>query len=167
MVQQKPSKDQGKTDQPEYIRPLILDWNIVHYWLSRKMRESILPVLSELDKARLQFCISEVTVYEAQCQLPVGKDADALQFIEGIPRYPVDTATQKVAGVIRSCYKDHDVTKQHASDISLQDIYNASCTILTNGLLLTADYHDYPRPFFDDVWHWTIKDDKGRQRATT
>jgi predicted nucleic acid-binding protein len=123
------------------------------------MHDAILPVFTEMDSADLQFVISEISVYEAQCRLPVGKHTEALQFMDKVPRFPIDTNTHLIVGVVTSCYRDHEKTKGHAKEISLQDTFNAACAIQNNALLATADYEDYPLPFFDPIYRWNIAND--------
>jgi predicted nucleic acid-binding protein len=151
-----------QTVEQQFTRDVVLDWNIIQYWLSDKMRDKIMPVLVEMNTANLRFTMSEISIYEAQCRIPVGKNAEAHEFMLGIPRFPIDVGTHLIAGVVASCYKHHEKTKAHASEISLQDIFNASCSIQNNALLITADYDDYPLPFFDTVWRWSILNEKGQ-----
>jgi predicted nucleic acid-binding protein len=161
----KPAKTSPSPEEErQFVRSVVLDWNILHYWVSDKMRDKIMPVLLEVDKADLQFVVSEISIYEAQCRMPVGKHIEAVQFVETLPLRPVDTDTHKIAGVVKCCYKDHEKTKGHAKDISLQDVLNASCALQYNALLLTADYEDYPPPFFDQLYHWTITNDSGHSQ---
>ncbi len=143
---------------------VILDWNIVQYWISKKMRRAISPVLTEVVEAGLQLAISEISVFEAQCQLPVTKHLIALAAIDDIPRFPIDTHTHLVTGTIVSCYKNHADTKSHAGEISLQDSFNAACALQNRAMLLTADFNDYPRPFFDEVARWEIQNDRGNHQ---
>lgn len=150
--------------QRQFSGVVIFDWNIVQYWISKKMRPAILPVLHDIDGANFQFSMSEISLYEAQCLLPKGKHEESIQFMNGIPRYSVDTNTHLVAGILRSCYTNHKDIKGHGDDISLQDIFNASCAILNGGFILTADPHDYPIPFFDPVYYWTIQDPTGKRQ---
>ena len=152
--------DDGDGSQP--LQYVILDCNIVHYWISKKMRQAITPVLAELEEANLRFAVSEISIYEAQCQLPRTKHVESLELLEELPKFPVDTNVHLVTGTIMSCYRDHGKTKQHADNISLQDGFNAATAILNNAVLLTADFNDYPRPFFDEVWHWDVQGEKGQ-----
>lgn len=147
--------------QRQYVRQVVLDWNIIQYWINEKMRPNILPVLEEMNDADLQFTMSEVSVHEGQCRLPIGKHIEARNFMNGIPRFPVDYDTQLISGSVFSCYRNHEKTKAHAKAISLPDVYNAACTILNNALLITSDVDDYPWPFFDVVYTWTILNEKG------
>ena len=148
--------------QRQFVRQVVLDWNIIQYWISEKMRPNILPVLEEMNGVNLQFTISEISLHEGQCRLPVGKHIEARNFLNGFPRYAVDYDTQLISGSVISCYRHHPKTKAHSSDISLPDVYNATCAILNNALVMTADVDDYPWPFFDAVYTWTIKSESGQ-----
>lgn len=147
--------------QRQFIRNVVFDWCVLQYWMSEKMQSSIMPVLLEMDEANLQFTMSDISVYEAQCRMPIGKHTEAHQFLLGIPHFPIDVATHLIMGIVSSCYKAHDKTKGHASGISLPDIINASCAIQNNALLFTANVEDYPFPFFDPIYTWTINGEKG------
>jgi predicted nucleic acid-binding protein len=147
--------------QRQFVSEVVFDWNILQYWMSDKMFNAIEPVLLEMDGANLQFVMSEISIYEAQCRIPVGKNTEAHEFLLGVPRYPIDANTHLIMGAISSCYKNHEKTKPHSSSISLPDVINASCAIQNNALLVTADFEDYPLPFFDPVYAWTINGEKG------
>ena len=146
--------------QRQFVRDVVFDWNIVQYWMSDKMSEAVEPVLKEMNAVNLRFVISEISIYEAQCRIPIGKNVEAHEFLLGIPRYPIDINTHILMGAVSSCYKNHEKTKSHSSAISLPDVINASCAIQNNALLMTANVEDYPFPFFDPVYTWTIAGEK-------
>lgn len=128
------------------------------------MRKAITPVLNDMDTANLQFTVSDISIYEAQRKIPTGKHMESVNFLDAFPRFPIEKIILTLTGSVVSCYHDHDMTKSHSSEISLQDSINAASCLASGALLVTADYNDYPRPFFNEVYRWDIANEKGNSQ---
>jgi predicted nucleic acid-binding protein len=150
------------TPEREFKYDVILDWNIIQYFLDKKTKDAILPVLQEINNADVRFTICDISIYEAQQRIVIGKHKEAHNELIPLPRYALHPEVLICAGNLISCYKNHDATKPHCNAISLQDTLNAATSIQYKTLLLTGDYRDYPRPFFDEVAHWSIKRTTGQ-----
>lgn len=150
------------TSSKNNSRHVVIDWNVIQYWLSKQLRTEVDPILESLDEVGLQRAMSDISIFEAQCQLPVAKHTESHDTLKTLYSFPIDPDLLLILGTLTCCYRDHEKTKGHAKDISLQDGINAATAVQNNALILTADFNDYPRPFFDEVYHWSIKDSKDR-----
>lgn len=156
------STETPQNTEPAAKKYVVFDWNIIQYYMSKDMRDSMSDIFRELDDAGLIFSVSHISTYEAQRQLPVSKSDDSHSVLDSLPQFPLDAEVLMLAGTIACCYKDLQQTRSHADEISLQDTLNAATAIKHGAFLITADYADYPRPFFDEVYRWEITDKRSR-----
>lgn len=120
-------------------------------------------LLNELLENGNSFYISDFTKYELLRSISEDKKLKCENLLKKLIHiehvgYRIDRSIQ-----LYSLYKKHPKIQSHLSSISDVDIIIGSLLFTNqNTYLLTADYSDFPRPFFKEKDIWRIEYSKGR-----
>ncbi len=106
-------------------------------------------LIKQLTEAKNSLYISEFTYYELiRSATPITR-TKTLDLIKEYPIVPSNRTRLERAALLYSSYKNHEAIKKNLHSISDIDIFIGSLIFTRHKpLLLTADYNDFPRPFF-------------------
>ena len=145
---------------------IILDTCIANNWLSKEFGLS--SKTNDVANALLAngniLYVSHFTKYELLRCATKEKKAKSEQLLSMLKQ--VETNNDRLNRAIRlySLYKENSEVKNHLQSISDMDVFIGSLIFTNKNIyLLTADYCDFPRPFFleEKIWHVEYARSKG------
>ncbi len=127
---------------------ILLDSCVIQYIADKRIRNGLVPYLTDILKRNHTLALSEITVYELLQGAPITKEAELIDWIKVFKHYVVDLNVLVAAARLRTFY---DMNKLPQAQISDGDKIIAATSTLTGSLVLTANGNDFPRPFFIEV----------------
>lgn len=154
------------SDPPAQIKQdIILDTCLLQYIGDKNIAKNLIDYLSELEGANFNLAISNISVCELLSGTTQKQETDGLSILSLFKRYQVDDNVLVATSQLSTLYGREKIPNQ---DISIADKIIAATAILTGSLILTADVHDFPRPFFreaaEKLFYYSIKN-KTRMRV--
>lgn len=134
-----------------YSKHILLDSCVVEYLLStnKSLANKVGDQLAELRKNGKSLYISELTYFELLRDISDENKEKANITLQSFIKIPVTDERIKKATVLYGRYKKHQSISKYLQSISDCDVLIGSLIFNKyQPLLLTADYWDFPRPFF-------------------
>ena len=151
-------------------RAILLDTCVIQYSLSKEaqLREATGAFIAELLKNKNRLFVSDFTYYELLKGANKDNKAKAEEKLNHFEEIPQTKDRLERATLLYSAYLGEESVKPVLSSISEIDAFIGSL-IFNNSrpLLLTADFNDFPRPFFKEVEVKPIEYEKGRGNKCT
>lgn len=144
---------------------ILLDTCIVRNLFSKEklLREKTEQFLDELRKSENKLYVSEYTSYELLRGIDSSKKSKAEEIIAGFDMVPTSKNRLDRATRLYTALHENPATKSSLASISDIDIFIGSLIFNDQKpLLLTADYNDFPSPFFDEVYKQDIQYKKAK-----
>lgn len=142
-----------KWECPFQNKGIILDTCILQYLDKKDLKEKVFFVLSKLIKENNILRMSDYSTYELFSGCYKEKESILLSIWKKYKRYVVNTKVLQYAAHFSTLYKE----KVKNLTISEADKIIGATAFLTNSLIFTADFNDFPRPFFAEKYKFIIK----------
>ncbi len=139
--------ESASTDNP-IKQNIILDTCILQYLGDRHISLELNTYLLDLISRGFDFAISDISIQELLTGTTIKQEQVGLKLLNGLVRYSIFHNILVAAAQLTTLYRQDKVKNEH---ISIPDKIIASTAILNGALVLTADVHDFPRPFFSEA----------------
>ena len=131
-------------------KSLLLDTQIIQYAVKESSYSvEISKLLRKLSKS-YAIGISEFTKFEIYRGLNPQRVQGTKKLVDSFKSTEVDKSVIKIAAALFSLYKATPPLRGHYSDIKDGDYILAASAFVFNSFLLSSDYDDFPRPFFNE-----------------
>jgi len=139
--------DRKKTVQQkkQYI---VLDSCVIQFALNKYLSPNLSKYLRSLIKAGFLLAISEISYFELFHGATLRQEKELNDALRLFIRYRTDLPALIAASRLGGLYRNLKIPDQQ---ISVGDKIIAATSVLTGSLVLTANYNDFPRPFFREV----------------
>lgn len=127
---------------------LILDTCVVQYLGTKEIKEQLLNYLIEVESRGFHYAISDFSIYELLQGVSASKESELQSRLQNFNRYAVETNILIAAAQIKTLY---DMEKLPQTQISDGDKVIAATSILTGSSIVTANFNDFPRPYFVEM----------------
>lgn len=149
---------------------ILLDTNILSYLLSTRadLKTKTRDLINKLIDSGNKFYISEFTHYELLRDISDSKRKRCKSLLDFFITINNDADRLDRSTRLYTRYKNVPNVKRMMHGISDVDVFIGSLIFTDEKpFLLTADYTDFPRPFFREVDCWQIKfkNKKGKSRS--
>lgn len=138
---------------------VLLDTCIINNLLSKEtdLVSKTKNILRELFSNKNSFYISHFTKYELLRSATEKQKLKCEKLLNQLVQIETTDARLNRAIHLYSLYKSNSAIKSHLPSISDVDVFIGSLIFTDkNAYLLTADYCDFPRPFFLETNVWSI-----------
>lgn len=136
-------------DPPAQVKQdIILDTCLLQYLSDQKISKELVDYLMELQGANFDLAISNISICELLSGTTKRQEADGIGILSLFKKYQVDDNVLLATSQLSTLYGREKIPGQ---DISIADKIIAATAVLTGSLILTADIHDFPRPFFKEA----------------
>jgi len=147
-------------------RPILIDSCIINYLLSSEtdLAAKTVSFLEDLLKNENELYVSEYTRHEVLRGASETKAQKAKELLKNFVTVPQSSERLERATQLYNAYNNNEKTRNALNSISDIDVFIGSLIFTSNkALLLTADYNDFPRPFFKEIESTRI--DYGKSRG--
>jgi len=141
-------------------KPILIDSCIINYLLSNEtdLAAETISFLEDLLKYENELYVSEFTHHEVLRGASETKAQKAKELLKTFATVPQSPQRLKRATQLYNAYNNNEKTRNSLNSISDIDVFIGSLIFTSNkALLLTADYHDFPRPFFKEIENTRIE----------
>ncbi len=151
-------------------RPILIDSCIINYLLSNEtgLAAKTLSLLEDLLKNENELYVSEFTHHEVLRGASEEKTKKAQELLKNFVTVPPSPQRLERATQLYTAYNGNEKVRNSLQSISDIDVFIGSLIFTSNkALLLTADYFDFPRPFFKEAGITQINYVKNRGNKTS
>jgi len=127
---------------------VILDTNIISYAANKASLIEFSTYVSELALRGFGLAISDISIYELLRGAAKQKEGELIRLLALFTRYDLSSNVMVASAQLDSIMKMEQITVE---GIDHGDKFIAATAILTNSLIMTANYRDFPLPFFQEV----------------
>lgn len=124
---------------------ILLDTCILQYSGRTPSASRFLKYLSILGERKFGLAISEFTIYELLQGTSKTKEQELVKILKKFKQFKVTANVLMAAAQLSTLYRREKIPDSQISD---GDKIIASTAILTGSLIVTANWNDFPRPFF-------------------
>lgn len=149
---------------------LLLDTNVIQHASGHKgtpeKKQAFVSTFAVLFEEYTP-AVPSIVKYELFAGATVDTVTKIREFTDNIKIYETDGNVISLAAALATIYKNHDATKAHHQGISIPDKLIAATCLLTQACyILTCDFNDFPRPFFEEhkAVHITFKGKERQER---
>lgn len=157
------SKSDPTQGKYKFKQNIILDTCIIQYLLTPNLNKEVKSIMLVSISKGFGLAISEISILEGIQSASESKEKEVLERIFKFPIYSINTNILIAAGQLKTLYtKDSNISE---NNISVGDAIIGATAVLTNSLIVTANYNDYPRPFFIEKYKKALfYNQKNKQR---
>jgi len=138
----------GNPNPPPAKQDIILDTCILQYFSKKQVSKELRAYLSDLMGRGFSLSISEISTCELLSGATIKQEQEGYQTLSVFKRYLIDSRSLITAAQVATLYHKEKIPNDK---ISIADRIVAATAILTGSLVLTADFYDFPRPFFSEA----------------
>ena len=134
---------------------IILDTCIVQFLDKRDLKDKVFYVLETLIKNNNNVRMSDFCTFELFSGCYKEKEKALSSVWKKYNRYLVNTKVLQCAAHFSTIYEHNTLIKR--KEISNGDKIIGATAFLTNSLIFTGDFNDFPRPLFSEEYKFIIK----------
>ncbi len=151
-------------------KAILLDSCVIQYSLSKEkgLLKATVDLIEELIQNDNKLYVSEFSYYELLRSASTENKAKVLEELDHYEKIPQSADRLERATLLYSAYLKEGSIKSVLNSISDMDVFIGSLVFTDSApLLLTADFNDYPRPFFKETEVKSLEYKKGRGHKCT
>jgi predicted nucleic acid-binding protein len=139
--------------QIKTIQNIIIDTNILQYVGEKTTSTTIVPYLSDLLSRGFGLAISDISIYELLKGANANKEQEMRNILNLFQRYYLTENVLIASAQLETLYRADKIFPKQIGD---GDILIGATAILTGSLIITANFRDYPLPFFKEVERFSL-----------